>query len=145
MASYLVPSGCVITMSRSPQEAFPRLYDPPHTMTTYRQIQPTYKYQATHQKRRARLILLKNGSLNVTLIHIHSSKRSYLNKELEKAYVQFGSIKSSIQQQCHASVNMQNQFFFASHGSQFKHYYMLTPGKTFSPTFCRRCSISSAY
>ena len=32
---YLLPSGCVITMSKSPQEAFPRLYDPPHITTTF--------------------------------------------------------------------------------------------------------------
>jgi len=30
----LFPSGCVIIMSKSPQEAFPRLNDPPHTIIT---------------------------------------------------------------------------------------------------------------
>lgn len=33
---YLFPSGCVMTTSRSPQEAFPRLYDPPHKITTFK-------------------------------------------------------------------------------------------------------------
>lgn len=31
---YLFPSGWVITMSMSPQDDFPRLYDPPHTIIT---------------------------------------------------------------------------------------------------------------
>jgi hypothetical protein len=31
---YLVPSGCVIMISMSPQLAFPRLYDPPQIIVT---------------------------------------------------------------------------------------------------------------
>ena len=33
---YLFPSGCVIIMSKSPQEAFPRLNDPPQTMIAFK-------------------------------------------------------------------------------------------------------------
>lgn len=40
---YLFPSGCVITMSISPQEAFPRLNDPPQMTTTYKKRMPSIK------------------------------------------------------------------------------------------------------
>lgn len=33
---YLTPSGCVMMMSRSPLEVFPRLYDPPQTTIAFK-------------------------------------------------------------------------------------------------------------